>query len=572
MTEHKIVHWETCDEDACIGVRLASGMKCLAHADDQHRNAEFRQLREGSAIDLRGVQINSDLLRQILTFRDEEDRPLLKADFSRATFTEGTNFVWAAFTKWTNFIWVRFSGAVDFSRANFVEGANFGEATFATSPNFSGATFGGAVDFSGANFVEGANFGEATFAKSASFTGAKFGQAVDFSKATFSEEANFGGVAFAGGVNFSQGRFKSEALFEEVDISGSELNLSRASFAQRLTMVIKTKHLSCVGAQFSRGANLRARSICIQLDDTEFGAPSIIGMVVDKRRDEEKDKQPRVLSLRHANVANLVFADVDLRACRFIGAHNLDQVRLEGGDVSFALPPPHLQVGWAIPPVWWWTRRRTVAEEHIWRQQQRKRNGWYPQECKPSASDPLDMYPTDTIQPSDVAPIYRNLRKSYEDRKYEPGAADFYYGEMEMRRHTASRWSVERMLLTLYWLISGYALRAWRAFAALLTIIVIAAVLFAIVGFKPPAKTSFVPVDVTSTGALVYKKLSTSPSSRWQQLPTALGYSAEIATSLLRGPERPVTSVGEWTRAVLRWLGPLLFGLALFSLRGRVKR
>ena len=34
----------------------------------------------------------------------------------------------------------------------------------------------------------------------------------------------------------------------------------------------------------------------------------------------------------------------------------------------------------------------------------------------------------------EIAGIYRDLRKGLEDVKNEPGAADFYYGEMEMRR------------------------------------------------------------------------------------------------------------------------------------------
>jgi hypothetical protein len=37
--------------------------------------------------------------------------------------------------------------------------------------------------------------------------------------------------------------------------------------------------------------------------------------------------------------------------------------------------------------------------------------------------------------PAQAAAAYRALRKSREDNKDEPGAADFYYGEMEMRRH-----------------------------------------------------------------------------------------------------------------------------------------
>ncbi|MGX1887663.1 hypothetical protein [Streptomyces sp. NPDC055287] len=34
------------------------------------------------------------------------------------------------------------------------------------------------------------------------------------------------------------------------------------------------------------------------------------------------------------------------------------------------------------------------------------------------------------VGPAQLAPVYRALRKAFEDSKKEPGAADFYYGEM----------------------------------------------------------------------------------------------------------------------------------------------
>jgi Luciferase-like monooxygenase len=43
--------------------------------------------------------------------------------------------------------------------------------------------------------------------------------------------------------------------------------------------------------------------------------------------------------------------------------------------------------------------------------------------------------PSNPYGPREIATIYRALRKGREDNKDEPGAADFYYGEMEMRRH-----------------------------------------------------------------------------------------------------------------------------------------
>ena len=54
-----------------------------------------------------------------------------------------------------------------------------------------------------------------------------------------------------------------------------------------------------------------------------------------------------------------------------------------------------------------------------------------------------------------IAELYRAFRKGGEDAKDEPDAADFYYGEMEMRRHAGGRGEVyrgqvERAILTLY--------------------------------------------------------------------------------------------------------------------------
>jgi hypothetical protein len=54
-----------------------------------------------------------------------------------------------------------------------------------------------------------------------------------------------------------------------------------------------------------------------------------------------------------------------------------------------------------------------------------------------------------------IAELYRAFRKGGEDAKDEPDAADFYYGEMEMRRHADGRGEVYRgqvgrAILTLY--------------------------------------------------------------------------------------------------------------------------
>lgn len=143
--------------------------------------------------------------------------------------------------------------------------------------------------------------------------------------------------------------------------------------------------------------------------------------------------------------------------------------------------------------------------------------------------------------------MYRALRKSLEDRKDEPGAADFYYGEMEMRRKGAER-LFERVLLTIYWCVSGYALRASRALVSLAVVILVSSLFLAAFGFVRAAPHY---------------------SSR---LFEAIIYSFQATTSLLRAPTRALTNIGSILDGMLRLLGPLLYGLVLLSLRGRVKR
>ena len=150
-----------------------------------------------------------------------------------------------------------------------------------------------------------------------------------------------------------------------------------------------------------------------------------------------------------------------------------------------------------------------------------------------------------------VAVLYRALRKSREDAKDEPGAADFYYGEMEMRRHDRGednangRWSrglVSRGVLTAYWLVSGYGLRAWRSLAALAAVMAVSAGVFRLWGF-------------------------THPASYWKSLLFAFR-----STLSLTDAQVTLTAWGGLFQAILRLTGPVLLALTFLALRGRVKR
>jgi hypothetical protein len=166
-------------------------------------------------------------------------------------------------------------------------------------------------------------------------------------------------------------------------------------------------------------------------------------------------------------------------------------------------------------------------------------------------------------QAREITNVYRALRKGREDNKDEPGAADFYYGEMEMRRR-ATPPSAELGILTLYWLVSGYALRAWRAFTAVMLTLVLFAVLMVGFGFRDP--------DHSRETAGTATALSSQSQRADTSLAGAIVYGARTAIGLQREPQPQLTRIGDALQISLRVLVPVLLGLGILSIRGRVKR
>ncbi len=216
------------------------------------------------------------------------------------------------------------------------------------------------------------------------------------------------------------------------------------------------------------------------------------------------------------------------------------------------------------------TRRRMITEELQWRRSHSRR-----------ADQTTDRHFLPALE---IAGIYRDLRKGLEDAKNEPGAADFYYGEMEMRRlagrkptgaaskSPAPSWA-ERLLLYGYWAVSGYGLRASRALLTLVAVVVGAAVLYTTPAFAaltaPPAQ--ILTIDPKS-GAVTY----TPPTERTAPgFGAALEYSARESISLLQARSMPTintTVAGTILDFVLRLAGPVLLAFAVLALRARTKR
>jgi uncharacterized protein YjbI with pentapeptide repeats len=449
--------------------------------------------------------------------------------------------------------------------------ANFQEATFRAIAGFSGASFQGSAAFDQATF-HGATFHRATF-----------------------QDANFGYADFHGPADFRQVVFEKVWQFGPAAVR-TALSLSDAVFRQGVEITVSAETIDARRLHLLGGGHLRLRAEHAELDDAEFLAPSILAGQPDesdlakletRATKQAKDAwqprtgRPRVLSVKRANVGTLTLATVDLSDCRFAGAHGLDKLRIEG-DVYFAEAP---REGSGVGR----TRRRVIAEERIWRARQERWKGWQriwrarrerwkgwyaPAPRKESADPPLGA--------RQIAALYRALRKGLEDSKDEPGAADFYYGEMEMRRHSAAS-RVERAVLWLYWTVSGYALRASRAVATLVLVLAVATVWFAAIGFghktttvyEPMTPTVGLPPGIAAPGtATPFPGYRPTPVSGerpgWGE---ALRYRVQSATSLLRAPAaEPLTAWGHAMEIALRFLGPVLLGLAVLSVRGRVKR
>jgi Pentapeptide repeats (9 copies) len=472
------------------------------------------------------------------------------ASFVAATFCGDTSFDRATFGGITFFGGATFTGAAVFDDAAFDHSAYFAQATFSNRAIFTRATFSGSAHFFKATFNDHAVFEAATFSKDALFSRATFaGEGAYFPAATFSGATFFDGAIFTGDAVFQAAIFERARRLGAL-VVGEVLVLDDCIFAERVTIEVAAIVVSARATTFAAGVHLRVRWAEIALDDADFARASTLSgattwgiygdlppaSIADDRH-LQLEPRPRLITIRGAHVAALSLSNIDLRACRFFGAHGLESLRMEATCRWPHTPSTHRYID-----------RETIAEEH-----DQRGSSW----MEPGTQVPawLSRHDDSPLQPAQIAALYRALRKAREDGKDEAGAADLYYGEMEMRRHHAispymrrgrTRARSDRAVLTAYWLISGYGLKASRALITLLMLIIMGSLGLQSWGFKP---------DPPYTRALLY--------------------SIESTSSLFRVPSAPgldLTYTGERIQIVLRLLGPLLIGLALLAVRARVKR
>ncbi|MGW6981130.1 pentapeptide repeat-containing protein [Streptomyces sp. NPDC054932] len=517
--------------------------------------------------------------------------------FSRAQFSGHAGFSGTLFSRKAWFEQAQFSGDAWFDRAQFFGDAWFSGAQFSEGTWFERAQFSADALFRRAQFSKKAWFGEARFSRDAWFSRAQFSGEAQFGEARFSGDAGFRRTQFSGDAGFSGAQFSGDVRFAEARfavlswfgpvVCGRGVDLSRAVFEVPVTLEIAAREVLCVRTRWESTATVRLRYATVVLSQAVLSFPVAVTAhptrftTGDGPVDESLLAGPagvRVASVQHVDAAHLVLTDADLADCLFTGAFHLDQLRLEGR-CAFAPAPTglHRRGIWPVR----WTRRRTLAEEHHWRAQSAGQPAPAPgRPPSPRAWRTGPHHPDAdlTPDPEDVVATYRQLRKAFEDGKNEPGAADFYYGEMEMRRHDRTGTpSGERGLLHGYWLLSGYGLRAsralgWLAAAMLVTIILLMG--FGIPQDSPKQKaTGTVPPGGGKVTFVIDKADPQNPTgNRFTSKRFDKALSVTLNSVVFRSSGQDLTAVGTYIEMTSRLLEPTLLALAALAVRGRIKR
>jgi hypothetical protein len=578
-------------DGSCQGVRVDAFRECWAHLSPADRKQALSQLKPGSPIDARGTHLTTELLTDILVAmrRDGGSSVLGDARFDGALFDGTARFNRVHFSGAAQFVGAQFTGDAWFRRVQFRENAEFSQVQFGGNARFDWAQFGGNAEFRRALFSGNARFNHGRFSHRASFRGARF-----------MGDARFMDARFDGDARLEEAFLETERVLGPLVVEG-RLTLDETTVDRHVVIEAFTRRFTCIGTEFRQGATIRLRWADVVLDHCIFGQPSTVSfaqLLFRERHggltpegglgrellteEEEADKRvgdptPRLLSMRGVDVSNLTLVELDLRPCLFQGVHKRAELRIVGARPFEDTPDDRVRA-FGIRLWRHWTNRQALAEEHRWRCRSRYPGRWYPRQCRsPTWLAQVTGQKVDELDPARLAAVYRALRKAQEDSKNQPGAADLYYGEMEMRRLARSTPLPEQFILWLYWLISGYSLRGLRTLLALLTLLTVATGLIAWVGFpRPQPVTTFTAtiVGTTPRQSVQIEPQSaatvTSRESVGKRLRTAAVVALEGA--VFRAPEQQLSYPGRVIQDLVRISGPVLLGLMLLSIRNRVKR
>lgn len=554
-------------------------------SDCSFRLTAFDDCHFGDHVSFRGARFTRALFRRSSFGHDvcfERVDFGIRADFHSAHFGHRARFSHSRFQS-TQFFAVNFGNEASFAGAHFANTARFHSTRFGPRANITEARFAGTVDFGGAYFDEKLQMVSAQFDRGSRFDGATFGARARLTNWRVAGDLNMRSAHFLGAVSLHNAYVEGNAIFSHASFDGSvdvgRLTARQSAYftsasingADRFGPLNADSALDLKGVIVRSACGFGLSAAFIDLSDARFLAPSRVtvgaGDLLMERVENDarlvltkpqpigvKMSAPRLLSVRGSDLNSVVLSGFDVRSLRFEGAEGIDGMRIESG-TAFEHAPRGIR-----------THREVIAEEHAMRESASKANhGWNPASCRFSRELRLGR-----VGYTELARIYRSLRKAREDMRDAPGAADFYYGEMEMRRleereHLSAKQGIgpfalhagTYLLLELYRVVGGYGVRPSRPF-----LLFIVAVIAAAVG-----------VDCHDLiHQLVHGQGSDHPSLAAANFEQCVVFVLRSALLLPTSPQVIEATGAEWVQICARLLGPLLVGLFVFGIRARVHR
>ena len=500
--------------------------------------------------------------------------------FDSVTFGDGADFDVATFGDSARFYGATFGDFGGFDGATFSNHARFGGATFGNEAGFCGAIFGSDAGFTGVTFGTDADFSGATFGENAEFAGSVFGNDGCFAGATFGYGARFGSLTFGSGVRFDHTSFhgdtffgfaiKGDCTFSEAKFEGfvdvelrhvtcekrssivldrsSTIDFSRTRFAA-LARIVTVNSLDPVQARkdgalqpqwlelllndcfASKSLAVTGERTRVDISGATFEATASFasGGAFKVGVNGSPDASPGLLlhAANRCSLANVVFESVDLSQCQLSKAYSLADVQIVGKS-RFCKPPENRYA------------RKVIFDEVIWRDQDDGAKPWR------DINNLTELSADERIDPELVQSTYRSLRHALERGSNAPGASDFYFGEMEARFKGPETPLLEKGLVGVYKVLSGYGTKALWAFGWMLWLLMV-------------------------TSALAYHEAGepcTSNPDNNSLLPNIVSLPHGIAGVF----ERNARCSDGLLLQLLSIATAVMFGLWLFALRSRTKR
>jgi hypothetical protein len=538
--------WDKCQTGDCLGQRLDGLDTCLLHSAREVRGDYYNSVAHaprGGSLILSGVVIPEGLWNEALVAIAGDDGVVRSSILCTGS----------VFTFRLSDVGRTFAQSLGMTGATLEKGGEFRDC------RFEGGLYLDHVDFDNSPFV----IYESTIERALASTFSHTDQHVAFVDSDvlcdvrmpgLSGDVRFERTQIHGSLDLSFARTKHLSLrdshvSQQVELRGLEtqslvlpslvldqastlgpmtsnsVNLSRATFESRTQLIVQADRLDLSHSIWRHGGRLEVTDANIDLTGVVLGSSlAVIGR-----------GKAALISMRDADAGLMSVSTLDLSRCLFSASPRLGAMSVDS-TVTMASAPGTLR-----------TRRRCIADEFAWR----ARNDRIPERWRlpgtvleeESKDHDLEVVVLPELSPTQVAGTYRSLRQGLEGAGDEPGAADFYYGEMEMRRFDRTSHWTERAVVFLYWLFAGYGLRGSRALLWLLGFIV--------------------------AGAFVFRETAGS-----QTRPSAGAALQAAVQAAIPGVDTTVAlnTAGTWMEIFLAVVGPILLGLGVLALRNRVKR